>query len=511
MPISPKVLFIGLDAADKDLILSWAEEGLLPNLRKLLAKSSWGITHNPIGLYVGAIWPSFYTSVSPATHGRYCYKQLKLGSYETDFIYPRDVKAPPFWEALSEAGKRIAVIDVPKTYPSELKNGLHIVDWGTHDPDLTGFTMCPETMTENINNNFPPDSMHNCNAFRTTAQEYLEFRDRLLERVNRKVELDIHCLEQGGWDCFLTVFSEAHCIGHQCWHLHDKKHKNYDPVIASVVGDSVKDVYQAVDKAIGQLVAKVDTDTQLILFASHGMGPHYDATFMLDDILKRLETGNSPSQLKPKLAKIITPLWKLLPHALRKKARPIRKKARVHLGIEKAPPSPDQLARRKYFSVPNNDAYGGVRINLIGREPNGLISAGSEYDALCATLSEELMEFINVETGEPLVKRVLRSDEFHQGKHADLLPDLMIEWNRSSPISSVSSKKTGTIKGEYTKCRTGDHKSQGLFLASGPSISPGKIDDPLSVMDIAPTIASLLGVTLANVEGKPISRILGTE
>ena len=121
-----------------------------------------------------------------------------------------------------------------------------------------------------------------------------------------------------------------------------------------------------------------------------------------------------------------------------------------------------------------------------------------------------MIGFVNATSGEPLVNRVLRSADLYQGENAHLLPDLLIEWNRNAPISEVYSSKTGTIYGEYKKCRTGDHEAEGLFFASGPSIVPGQINEPISVMDLAPTIASLGGVELKGAEGKPITAVIGT-
>ena len=374
-----KVLFIGIDAADKDLIQQWAKAGHLPNLTKLFETAAWGVTQSPIGLYVGAIWPSFYTAVSPARHGRYCYEQIQPGSYDIKRFSPREVKKEPFWDALNRSGKRVAVIDVPKTYPSQLFNGVHIVDWGSHDPDPAGFCVWPEFTAADIEMQFGKETMHNCNAFRTTGEEFRDFRDHLIQRVRKKTALSSWCLDQGNWDCFLTVYSESHCVGHQCWHLHDDQHPKYDPLVVDVVGDPIKEVYQAIDEGIGELIAKVDDDTRVVVFASHGMGPHYDATFMLDEILRRID-GEPPSQKRASLVPVVTALWKLLPQKVRDMASPLRKKARVTLGVDKDP----RLDIRRSFQVPNNDAYGGIRINLAGREPGGLVSPGKEYDDYCS-------------------------------------------------------------------------------------------------------------------------------
>jgi predicted AlkP superfamily phosphohydrolase/phosphomutase len=501
-----KVLFIGIDAADKDLILKWTEAGILPNFEKLIQTGTWGNTQSPAGLYVGAVWPSFYTAVSPARHARYCYEQFQPGSYEIERVSPREVKKEPFWEALNRSGKRVAVIDVPKTYTSQLSNGVHIVDWGSHDPDPTGFSVWPESMARDIENQFGIDTMHNCNAFRTTGEEFRDFRDNLLHRIRKKTELSSYYLDQGGWDCFITVFSESHCVGHQCWHLHDDQHYKHDPRIAGVAGDPIKEVYKAIDEGIGELLGKVGEDTHVVVFASHGMGPHYDATFMLDDILRQLE-GDPPVQKRESLAPVASKVWKLLPQNVRSMSKPLRKKVRVGLGVDNSA----QLAKRKCFRIPNNDAYGGIRINLAGREPSGKVNPGNEYDELCEALTRDLMEFINVATGEPLVKAVLRSKEHYDGEYLHYLPDLLVEWNRSAPVSEVFSPKTGVISGAYKKCRTGDHTSEGLFFITGPSISQGRLELPVSVMDLAPTISELTGVELSDVDGKSIAPLVGVQ
>lgn len=498
-----KVLFIGIDAADKDLIVQWSRDGHLPNFNKLFQTAAWGVTQSPTGLYVGAIWPSFYTGVSPAKHARYCYEQLQPGSYEVKRVSPREVKKAPFWDALDRSGKRVAVIDVPKTYPSQLSNGLHIVDWGSHDPDQAGFCVWPETLAPDIEQKFGIDTMHNCNAFRTTGEEFRDFRDDLIQRIRKKTALSRYYLDRGDWDCFLTVFSESHCVGHQCWHLHDERHPKYDSRFVAVAGDPMKEVYKAIDDGIGELIEKVGDDTPVVVFASHGMGPHFDATFMLDDILRRLE-GEPPRQKRASLVPMASALWKLLPQNIRDMAKPMRRRARVSLGVDESA----RLARRKSFKTPNNDAYGAIRINLAGREPSGLVAPGKEYDTVCDTLARDLMEFVNVATGEPLVKAVLRNADLYEGDNFHCLPDLLVEWNRSAPVSEVFSPKTGVITGEYKKCRTGDHTPEGLFFIKGPDVVPGQVQAQVSVMDLAPTIAALTGVDLAQVDGRSIAHLV---
>jgi predicted AlkP superfamily phosphohydrolase/phosphomutase len=384
---------------------------------------------------------------------------------------------------------------VPKAPLVHDLNGVQIVDWGTHDPEYPLSTWPPELAAE-VAARFGRDTIGNCDADGRSPAEFEALRDALLDRVARKAALTGDLLGRGDWDCFLTVFSESHCAGHQCWHLHDPSHPRHDPSVARAVGNPIRDVYRAIDAALGRLLSDVSSDTTVVLLASHGMGPHYDGTFMLDDILQRLE-GFNPLPTHPRLARGLRWGWSRLPAGLRERLRSLATRVKGQVGRREVP-----LGERRFFQAPNNDVYGAIRINLAGREPAGRVAPGDEYDACCAMLTRELMTFVNRETGAPLVRRVFRTSEVYHGDDMHHLPDLLVEWNRTTPVRVVESPKTGAIERLYSGCRTGDHKSEGLFFVLGPDIRPGAIGQAVSVMDFAPTLSELCGVELTGIDGE---------
>jgi len=95
---SPKVVVIGLDSADRNLVSRWCDSGDLPVLRSIRDRGISGVLTTPQGLGDDAVWASFYTAVSPGRHGRYYHRQLRPGSYAMDNF--RDVRREPFWDAL---------------------------------------------------------------------------------------------------------------------------------------------------------------------------------------------------------------------------------------------------------------------------------------------------------------------------------------------------------------------------------------------------------------------------
>src|SRR5262245_38022174 len=129
-----KVLFLETDAGDEQLIRGWAADGTLPTWRDLFERGLMGETIAPEGLYVGATWPSLYTSVNPARHGIHSLVQLRPGTYEFFRTATGEhIKRKPFWDCLSEAGRRVAVLDVPLSGISEALKGIQSVEWGSHD------------------------------------------------------------------------------------------------------------------------------------------------------------------------------------------------------------------------------------------------------------------------------------------------------------------------------------------------------------------------------------------
>ena len=497
-----RILFIGADSLDKDLVLRWADDGTLPTFRRLLASAAWGITENPPGLFVGAVWPSFWTSVSPARHARYCYEQLRPGSYETVRIHPTDTQAPAFWDALSRAGRRLAIIDVPKSYVARGLNGVQVVDWGTHDPDFEGPVTWPESLATDLVERYGRDDVGNCNRH-GRAGEYEQLRDQLVARVERKKRMILDTLESGSWDAVIGVFSESHCVGHQCWHVHDPSHARHDAALAARIGDPMRDVYVAIDRAIGELIGRAGSGTDVIVLGSHGMRSHYDATFLLDQMLRRIEKPRAASAIMsgtPSTASMAKRVWKRTPPGVRRLLAPFKAAARARLGV-------DDTAMRRFFPVPNNDAYGAIRLNLAGREPNGRVTR-AEFDAVCAGLERDLLAFSNLETGEPVVRRVWRADEFYRGPCVDHLPDLVVEWNRDAPVSRIRSDKTGEIAGVYRKTRTGDHSPHGIFFVHAPGVVAGPVNRAVSIMDFGPTIAERLNAPLSDVDGRSFADVV---
>jgi len=503
-----KLLLIGIDAMEKDLVLRWAEEGLLPSFERLLRDSSWAFVGNPPGLVSGGAWQSFSTGVSPARHGLYnAYEYFDSNSYGVDFYATGDPRFSPFWEVLSQAGKRVAVIDVPYSFLSAELSGIQVVDWFTHTRMTDGALLTvPAGLAAEIETRFGIDPLglgrgSPCDRNPPRSRQELQaYRQMLIDRIEAKTAFCEELLARESWDLFLPAFCECHCVGHHCWHVHDERHPRHDKAVAADVGDPVRDVYVAIDRAVGRLVERAGPDMTVMVYSSFGVTAAYSGTHLLDEILLRLD-GKRPNRVRHEVVDRLRQAWRRAPNQVRDLLRPLRQGPWEAIYQSSIVPN---RATRRFFEVKANDATGGVRINLVGREAKGLVEPGEQYDRLCEELTENLLSFVNVDTARPLVREVVRTDRIYRGERLDRLPDLLVHWNRDAPILGIFSPKTGLIENRHLGIRTGDHTDTGLVFMSGSNVVPGRRNRDVAVTDLAPTVTAHLGVALATSDGSPI-------
>lgn len=498
-----RLVVIGLDAADGHLLRRLANEGHLPTFARLLASGLVAPITTPPAVLEGGNWPTLLTSASPATHAMISFQAMKPGTYEIENpMYADRLPSPPFWTHLSRAGKRVAVIDVPFARPLEGLNGVQITNWGVHDGWSWRRSSMPPRLVDDVVARFGDHPVHHCDAENRSLEGYEDLRTRLLAGVQRKTMLLRHFLAQEDWDFFMGVFSESHCAGHQFWHFGDPSHPRHDPAAPATLQFAICDVYRAIDAGLGAILDDLGPDASVLVLLSHGMGPFYSGSHLLDAVLDRLGYGAPPeapgfpgkdSYANRGVHGVMWSLRRLLPRNLR---HTLRSWFPGPLGAlwNLTHPVPNLWKPgMRAWAVPSNNMTGAIRINLKGREPFGAVAPGPEYEKICEVLIAALTELENPATGRPAVQWVRRTRDLYDGPRLNALPDLFVEWQHEAPITALRSPRIGTVSGVLTADRTGDHWQQGLLLAHGPIFRHGEID-AIRTQDVAPTLLELLEV-----------------
>ena len=452
--------------------------GDLPVLRRLVDCGQSTLIENFAGFGNGVFWPAFATGGSPADYGRYFWRQIRTGSYEIErFDDETQIKQRPFWGALDDAGKKVAVIDAVRAPLAHIHHGIEVSDWFAHDR-ISVARSSPPDLIDKVIAEYGDDPFDGT-AFDTnrSSAECWALTDRLEERIGTKMRLLTRLLTEESWDLFMPVFGEPHDVGHHCWHLHDPQHAGFDAEMFEQRGDPILRIYKVLDEAMGRLIEAAGPDARIFVVTGPGMQPNDTANHLLDPILRRLEAGPKAATAA-KVDRIGSLYELLLPKAVRRLLSPLAQ-------ISRRKVNQADYASRKFFVVPHNANAGAIRINLVGREPQGKVHRGAEYDQVCADLTRDLLEIRNADSGGPLVSRVIRVDQVVSGPYLDDMPDLLVEWHRPGAIRAARSEKIGEVYVPSPFTRTGDHTPFGLFATSSPAKN---LPDKLAPSEIAPLI-----------------------
>jgi predicted AlkP superfamily phosphohydrolase/phosphomutase len=158
------------------------------------------------------------------------------------------------------------------------------------------------------------------------------------------------------------------------------------------------------------------------------------------------------------------------------------------------------------FPLPT-DAQGFVRVSLKGREVNGRVNPGRDYDETCRKIVRTLNGLVDPQTGKRVVEEVFLTDEIFPGPQRESLPDLIVKWSADKRIDAIFSKEIGTVEAESPDPRSGAHRPEGFALLHGPGVTKAQESEG-HLLDIAPTILNFYGHDLPpSLDGRPWTHI----
>jgi tetratricopeptide (TPR) repeat protein len=123
-----RVLFIGLDGADWDLLDPLMAEGAMPNLAALVHTGRKGVLttiHPPLSPLV---WTTMMTGVGPLEHGVLDFTRFDPATGAREPITSAERRVPAIWNMTAAAGRSVAVLGLWATYPAEPVRGVVVSD-----------------------------------------------------------------------------------------------------------------------------------------------------------------------------------------------------------------------------------------------------------------------------------------------------------------------------------------------------------------------------------------------
>jgi predicted AlkP superfamily phosphohydrolase/phosphomutase len=298
-------------------------------------------------------------------------------------------------------------------------------------------------------------------------------------------------------------------VQHAFWHCMDAEEGSDD----FRYKDTILQVYVRLDEAIGKLIEQANqiySDQKLItiILSDHGAGPFewmINLNRWLADegylVFRTWENGRLQQWRAQSLKHAANLYRNYISAQTRTKIRNLlgsNQFTNIKEGFESALLTSNvDWEHTKAYSL---GAGGNIYINVEGREPAGIVQPNEEYDQLRNEIIKKLEQLADPVTGEVVIKKIHKREELYHGPHLENAPDLIIEWrdyaywgrgryDNQAPVFEKQRKFDFSAQP-----LTGSHRPEGILILQGDNVHNDQQISNAKIVDLAPTILSLLGI-----------------
>jgi predicted AlkP superfamily phosphohydrolase/phosphomutase len=434
------VLVIALDGVPFSYVQRLFAEGELPNLRAIATAGPMVQMDTAVPNVSSVAWASFMTGTNPGKHNIYGFLDRHLGTTKTYIPTARDIRVPTIQELLSQAGRRVFSMNVPVTYPPRPVNGTVIGCFLSPNLEKAAPNADVLATLQRIGYQIDADPWR-------ARQDKADFLPHLVEVFDARMEATRHFWHQEPWDFFMSHIMETDRLHHFFWEEMENEDPRYAPAFL--------DLYRRVDAALGEISGWLDEDTTLIVLSDHGFCS-------------------------------------------------IRQEVHVNTWLAQqgylsyTTDEPKSLADLAPSSVAFSFDPGRIYLNVRGREANGHIAPGADYERVRDELRTALADMRDPVTGARMVRAVMDRDELYSGGAIDAAPDLVLDMEDGYDAKGPFGKPDVVFKGNAL---VGMHTTPDALLSIS-GVTPGRRPN---IVDVAPTILERLGVPVpAHLDGSSL-------
>ncbi len=285
-------------------------------------------------------------------------------------------------------------------------------------------------------------------------REYLQQSREVYDEQRRIFEKEFPRFQRG---VFFYYLSSIDLNSHMMWRTFDKQHPEYDAQTAAQFAQALPDFYEKMDAILGEVMARLDDHTTLLVLSDHGFGPYYRSfnlnTWLLQNGYIVLQPGANPED------------GQYFAHVDWSKTRA------YGLGLN------------------------GLYLSLKGREKYGIVDA-KDADALLAEISQKLLAMRDPKDNAQVITRVDWASKVYQGPYARTGPDALVGYTRGyrAGWKTILGAFPRDVFEDNTNAWSGDHCID-YTQVPGILLSNRRIPAQLPALtDIAPTILAEFGI-----------------
>lgn len=504
---SLKLLVLGLDGAAFDFIDPLIGQGRLPHLARLKREGVCGPLRSTLPPVTAAAWSTFMTGVNPGRHGIFqwrTYDPTRYTNLDERVVTADRLAGRTFWDILGRAGQRVAVITVPVTYPPWPINGYMVS--GYPCPDAQRNYTYPAEWAASLEESYNFSADHYLHA---SEEQILQDG---LNMLRRRTDLALRLISQEQLDCCVLVLGEIDRAQHDFFKYADPRFSASRQAPAAL-RQAIQRHYEVADEQVGRLLEALAPGGLALIVSDHGGGPHPPRYFHTNAWLRargwlcatKQRTSSISGLVRQGIARVRR--WLPFEEALRRRlpATIVNRARSYTLNIADV-----DWSHTAAYRFPMYYPAEGIEINLKGRQPQGCIEPGADYERVINQIVQALREVRDPVTGETIVQEVWRRAEIYVGPYLEIAPDVVFVC-RSSHRTGVELQGdyVGPVPLDTLQQYNGVHTMDGIFFAHGMGVASGREIVGARLVDIAPTVLYLAGLPLPReMDGRVLTEIL---
>lgn len=481
---SKKLIVLGIDGIPPEALENLMRKGRLPNIQKIRNRGAFGHLRSTILPITPPAWAASYTGKNPAKTGIYGFYRKDPANYNWKVIDSRDIDSKTVWELVSDEGGRSMIIGSLVTMPRNDFNGILIGGFLDYEPQNGIY---PESIKKIAINDL---------GYSICSYNEKSFRN-FVKSIKDRFKAATYFLQNEKWDLMMVGFEQIEIAHHNLMGTSPKALRLYDEF----------------DKILGEFMKSVPKGCGIMMYSDHGT-KFYNKKFHLTSWLVKhgylkvktydeLKAMNGERErkllagLKDKhhnlSMKVCVEMVYMLDKFMRKhfffikKFLPFLKSPNMIRSTELNVLSSiyDYGRSKTYCYEGAIGNFGGLYINVKGRDADGMVEPCEEYEKLRAEIKEHLLK-------ESAVKNVWKKEEIYKGPYLSEIFDIIVELNEDHDLGTGEDIDIDRITRDF---KYSQHQIDGFIMVAGDGVEENS-SISYGICDVMPTIMYMLGLAM---------------
>jgi predicted AlkP superfamily phosphohydrolase/phosphomutase len=463
-----RIVHVGIDGGSFKVLDALAERNVMLEYRALRDEGGHAVLRSTTPWFTVPAWISWMTGVAAERHGLIYWTATAARDYwerggsARRFVASSDVRYPNVFRILSNAGFRVASVNMPVTYPPPDIDGVVV----------SGF-LAPRDVSRTA---YPHGFLRRYPAYRIDVEDgpdggpiQLRTDSGIAEYASAMTTIAVERhrvfmdLLRDNFQLASVVYVGTDRLSHVAW-----------PQVESLLWrpprtegeEAVERYYRTLDRLLGE-TRRAAPDALLLVTSDHGQGPHPPRLIAPNAWLRDRGWLVTRAALSRRLS------HRILPRSVRRGLWAWYRKLR------NLPRGADP-----FVDWERTIAYG---IPMPHCRAMGIAVRGDQL--LQRRIADALLELIDAATGQRPVERVLFASDICREHASSTYPELVVLLaDGFGAIGSVD----GPTMVEDQASPSGYHEPDGVLIAHGTEVVSGAHPE-VSICDITPTILSLSG------------------